>query len=224
MKETTMYERIKKRREELGLEQKDIANIIGISKSAVSQWESGAVKGIRPEHLLKLVEILQTTPEWIVSGKGNQLPEKKANSTASLGKFEVVKVRPFPLISWVQAGDWSEAIDLYEPGYAERFELFAVEGRISDHAFAIRVRGDSMEPDFLEGDIILVDPERAPNNGSYVIAKLTDTNECTFKKYVNDGGIISLHPLNYPKYQPIHLNGKKAHIVGVVIAKQQKFF
>ena len=60
MKETTMYERIKKRREELGLEQKDIANIIGISKSAVSQWESGAVKGIRPEHLLKLAEILRS--------------------------------------------------------------------------------------------------------------------------------------------------------------------
>lgn len=80
-----------------------------------------------------------------------------------------------------------------------------------------------MEPEFADGDIILVDPHKQPENGQFVIAKLLDTNEATFKKYVIDAGVISLHPLNYPKHQPIHLNGRKALIVGVVIAKQKMY-
>lgn len=222
-------DRLRQAIKESGFSQREIARLMGVSPQAVSYWLNGRNPPERGK-ITKLSALLKKTPAWLEFGEGPKVISEGKSERGSaipsviISRDQVLKVKRFPLISWVQAGDWSEAIDLYEPGYAESLEPFTVEGRIGDHAFALRVRGDSMEPLFVEGDIILVDPGRSPNNGSFVIAKLMDTNECTFKKYVNDGGIISLHPLNYPKHQPIHLNGRKAQIVGVVIAKQQKFF
>ena len=131
--------------------------------------------------------------------------------------------RDFPLISWVQAGDWAEIVDNFQPGDAEMWVAFGIPRKDMPNAFCLRVRGDSMIPEFAEGDIILVDPHRQPENGSFVIAKLLDTQEATFKKYVVDAGNVSLLPLNFPKYEPIRLNGRKAVIVGVVVGKQKMY-
>jgi SOS-response transcriptional repressor LexA len=63
--------------------------------------------------------------------------------------------------------------------------------------------------------MILVDPEVAATSGKLVIAKLTDANEATFKRYVEDGGHKYLKPLN-PDYkmQEIH---DDCRIIGVVV-------
>ena len=132
-------------------------------------------------------------------------------------------LKDFPLISWVEAGKWSQIVDNFQPGDAEMWVPFGIPRKDMPNAFCLRVRGDSMIPEFAEGDIILVDPHRQPENGSFVIAKLLDTQEATFKKYVVDAGNVSLLPLNFPKYEPIRLNGRKAVIVGVVVGKQKMY-
>lgn len=168
---------------------------------------------------------------WIVSKEpstSNHLKKAKIKSISVSERHtehltKKIEERGFPLISWVQAGRWSEIVEDFQPGDAEMWVTFGISRRVIPNGFCLRVQGDSMEPEFVEGDIILVDPDKQLENGKFVIAKFLDTNEATFKKYVNDAGTISLHPLNYPKYQPIHLNGRKAHIVGVVIGKQKMY-
>lgn len=64
-----------------------------------------------------------------------------------------------PLISYVQAWIWMEVCDTFNPGDAD--EWIPVSKRVSDHAFALRIIGDSMEPIFNGGDIIVVDPNIA---------------------------------------------------------------
>lgn len=124
-----------------------------------------------------------------------------------------------PLISWVQAGSLAEAIDLYAPGEAEAW-LPCPQGH-GLHTFALRVQGDSMtnpypgQRSYPEGTLIYVDPDAPADNGRRVVAKLTDTDEVTFKVYVEDAGRKYLKPLN-PQYPTIELhNGFE--IVGVVI-------
>lgn len=110
-------------------------------------------------------------------------------------------VRPggIPLISWVQAGAFCEAVDNLYPGDAEEW-IPSVQGH-GPRAFALRVRGDSMlgpagELSFAEGDIILVDPDREALHRSLVIARLPDENEVTFKRLLIDGGRRYLQALN----------------------------
>ncbi len=51
-----------------------------------------------------------------------------------------------------------------------------------EHNFALRVKGDSMESEFNDGDIIIVNPTAKAETGDYVVAK-NDEKEATFKQY-----------------------------------------
>ena len=124
-----------------------------------------------------------------------------------------------PVISWVQAGNWCEAIDNFETGDAERWIPCPVAH--SKHTYALRVRGDSMvaqhvgSQTFPEGTLIYVDPERPIISGKKVIARLINSNEVTFKVYREEAGKKWLVPLN-PIYDKIEIV-EGIHICGVVI-------
>lgn len=112
---------------------------------------------------------------------------------ASLG------VRQIPMISYVQAGVWTSIVDSYHPGDGAEWLLTDLE--LSVHAFALEIKGESMLPDFKEGDRVIIDPTISPNPGDFVVAKNGD-DEATFKKYrprgLNDRGdqVVELVPLN----------------------------
>lgn len=97
----------------------------------------------------------------------------------------------------------TEAVDAYAVGAASDWMLTDLE--LSQNAFALRIKGDSMLPEFREGDTVIIDPSVAPMPGDYVVAK-NGENEATFKKYrprgMNDNGqqVFELVPLNedYP--------------------------
>ncbi len=123
-----------------------------------------------------------------------------------------------PLISWVRAGEWSEAVDIYEPGYAERWLPHLKSN--GEHTYALRVDGDSMTApygkSYPDGCIIFVDPmRRSPNSGERIIAKLEGANQVTFKTYVEDAGRRWLKPLN-PQHPPIM---EPFRVLGTVIGK-----
>jgi len=117
-----------------------------------------------------------------------------------------------PLISWVTAGQWREVVDNFQPGDAEQW--VETTKRVGAAAFALRVRGDSMEPRCPDGATIIVDPERDAVNGSLVVVRLQDDAEATFKRLVIEGGRRFLAPLN-PRYPVIEITGP-AVICGVV--------
>lgn len=127
---------------------------------------------------------------------------------------------PLPLISWVQAGDWSEVIDNFAPGQAETW--LPCPSNHGPRAYALRVEGVSMEPKFHNGDIIFVDPDKRAEHGSYVVVRLDDEKKATFKQLVIEGDQRFLRPENpaWPQ-QLISINGN-ATICGVVIGRYEK--
>ena len=84
-------------------------------------------------------------------------------------------------------------------------------------SFALMVLGDSMEPEFVEGDIIIIEPEGLATNGSYVMAWLDD--EWIFRQLVEHGGGWKLQPLN-PKYPSASIPDLSV-IKGVIIQKSK---
>lgn len=121
-----------------------------------------------------------------------------------------------PLISFVQAGAWCEAIDNYQPGGGER--MIAVTVPVGRHTFALRVSGDSMEPEFVEGEIIIIEPDLEPSHKDYVIAK--NGGDATFKQLIKDGADWFLRPLN--ERYPIKPLGE-CQIIGVVREKTKLY-
>lgn len=122
-----------------------------------------------------------------------------------------------PLISWVQAGEWSEIAGNFELGDAE--DLLPCPVRCSADTFVLRVRGESMEPKFHDGDLIFVDPQVAPVSGRYVVVRLEDSQEATFKQLIVEEGRQYLKALNpdWP-HRIIEVN-VDATICGVIVFK-----
>ena len=63
--------------------------------------------------------------------------------------------------------------------------------------YALRVVGDSMEPEFADGCVIIIDPGCAPRDGAYVVVEFA--GDVFFRQLVFDGERRFLKPLN-PKY------------------------
>lgn len=122
-----------------------------------------------------------------------------------------------PLISWVQAGEWSEISEGYVPQYES--ELLPCPVRCSEETFVLRVHGVSMEPKFHEGDLIFVDPNATPSHGKYVVVQLDESNEATFKQLIVEENRQYLKALNPDWPNRIIEVNAAATICGVVVFK-----
>lgn len=191
----TLGGRIQKARAAQKLKQDAIANATGVSVQTVSQWELDRVTP-RPQRLPTIASTLHVPVEWLL--EVYEQPSVKGTARLPLSSLE----GPFrlPVISRVQAGEWTATEDPYPVGEGQ--EVLVTDKRVSASAFALEVDGDSMWPDFRQGDRVVIDPEVEPRPGDFVVAKLDNEGEATFKKYrprglAKDGSpIFELVPLN----------------------------
>ena len=172
--------------------------------------ESATTEGRRPRTSLRGIRSVEGfTP-------AKQSPDIVDNPESNITEWPVGKL---PLISWVQAGDWSEIVDNFQPGDAE--EWIACPFPSGRHGFVLRVVGDSMynpsgDLSFREGDFISVNPDWEAKHRSLVIAR-HNGEKATFKQLLideNDGPMLfALNP-NWPRrYIPLD---KHTEIIGVV--------
>jgi len=66
----TAAERIKRIRDELKMTLEEFGAMLGVTKAAAHQWESGATKSIKPEILFLLQRKTGYSAEWVVTGSG----------------------------------------------------------------------------------------------------------------------------------------------------------
>ena len=197
--------RVKERRKVLGLTQYQLADLVGTAQTSIQKIERGDTKN--PRNIEALARALECTPEFLQFG----IPDNK-DINSNIAPGPTIK-NTAPLISWVQAGAWSEITEIK----AYDAERFMCPVNCSDLTFVLKVQGISMEPKFDEGDLIFVDPEAECIHGSYVVARLDDDNQATFKQLIIEGGhkfLKAANP-NWPE-QLIPINGN-CTLVGKVI-------
>ena len=88
----------------------------------------------------------------------------------------------------------------------------------SAEPYALMVLGDSMLPEFEEGEIIVVEPSGLVKDGSYVVALVNE--EYIFRQLVQHAEGWMLKPLN-PLYPNIPIDDPKETVKGVVIMKKK---
>jgi SOS-response transcriptional repressor LexA len=94
----------------------------------------------------------------------------------------------------------------------------ALESCSAAEPFALMVLGDSMLPEFEEGEVIVIEPEGLAHDGSYVLA--FHDEEYIFRQLVKRDAGWALHALN-PAYPDTPI-GDLSPVKGVIIQKQQR--
>ncbi len=84
--------------------------------------------------------------------------------------------------------------------------------------YALRVIGDSMEPEFIDGHILIVDPAMTPQHGAYVI--IDYQGETTFRQFIVENGRKYLKALNsvYPAVELV----ENYSVRGVVVQRASR--
>ena len=223
---STLSERLKLAIERAGVSKSDLAKTCGVKPASVSDWLSGKSKSMRAPVAQKAAEFLNVSLIWLSTGEGT--PE--SGSSVSPARLKLNKV---PLITFTQAGFLTDNGQLRDPSTCiDQGDYILVDEDMPDGTLGVVVEGDSMEPEFHEGDIIVIDPSLSPQPGDFVIAKRTcpysDSVESTFKKYrpkhYDENGNLEydLIPLN-PDYPSLNSKRDKLSITGILVEHRRKF-
>lgn len=197
------------KRKEKGKTQADLADSLDSTTSYISQLKGEKKKVNMGNVIARKIELIDELPYGWMDTEHPDVNETSINLNQS-PNFSTASIRPVPLISWVQAGNWTNS----EPdlSHSEMYQCPVETGR---NGYALRVEGESMSPRYLNGDIIFVDPDKTPDIGKRVIAICG--SGATFKELVSDNGQLYLKALNEdwkPKYMPVEPD---CSIIGVVV-------
>ncbi|MDR6960526.1 SOS-response transcriptional repressor LexA [Pseudomonas brassicacearum] len=198
---------------------------LGVNKTpqAISKWLNGESMA-EADSMSALCVWLKVRREWLEYGvlpkEQNKKNDGRQDQASEESNVSAINERfgKVPVISWVQAGAWCEAISNFEAYDAELWLSCPVP--ISNQGYALKVLGDSMTNpgpgrSYPAGCIIFIDPEAETKTGDRVIARLPRTNEATFKILVEDAGRQFLRPIN-PQYPIIEIT-EETHICGKVV-------
>lgn len=209
-----IYEAKKK---ELGITQQSIADMLDISQGGVGHYLNGR-NALNAAAASVFAKVLQVDVSAFSPSLAKEISAMSAASTTNAryaGRYSPgVK---YPVLSKIQAGSWAEAC---EPYALKDIDLWLEsDAHTQGDAFWLLVDGDSMTApiglSIPEGTYVLFDTGREAINGSLVIAKLSESNEATFKKLIIDGGQKYLKGLN-PQWPMIPINGN-CRIIGVAV-------
>ena len=194
--------------------QTDIAKKSGVAQTTIGRIlrrevdpQSGNLELIAKAFSLSLAELAEMGQEG----------EPATDPTDLLKLFE--RSRRVALVSWAQVGSLADSLDNLPTGDDEEWMPRPIHS--GARTFALRVRGESMEPGYQHGDVIFVDPDVAPEHGKDVVVQLDDRNEVLFRRLVVEGRLECLKPgnPNWPGKITEISAYPNARIIGVVIGK-----
>lgn len=196
-------------REKHGIEQLELAEMIGRkSASTISEWEKG-------KYTPKLKILNQLSKIFNVSI--DDLMERDLSIPIILDQIETEKI---PVVAQVSAGlpvySEQDIIDYaYAPAYLKK------NGR---ELFYLKISGDSMDKEFKEGDLILVDMNSTVENGQIGVVQINGYNATVKRVKYDDDKIILLPESNNSDHLPqIYTKDDKVKIIGRVISAQKQY-
>ena len=200
-------ERIFSRRSALGLSKAALGKAIGITGVSIGKWESG-LNQPKGRYLNDLAAALGVSVNWLLTGTDGVSDTPGEFRLELVNKVDFSNVesavipqgRRVPILSYVQAGNWREVCE-QATAFDGNLEYVSAGVDIGPCGFGLWVRGDSMTPEFKEGDLVIIDPDEAPRPGDYVVAS-NGSNEATFKKYRARGEYEN----GQPRFELVPLN------------------
>ncbi|MDY4014906.1 helix-turn-helix domain-containing protein [Parafannyhessea umbonata] len=196
---------VRANRERLGLSQEELARRVGLTNSAVSQWEGGRAKP-RIGVMKALSEIFGMTVSELL---GEDAPG--AGIHEPVGRSGMVPMRR---LGRTHAGNAVEEIP--DDGVVE--VPAGVAGR-HPHAFMLDVDGDCMDRVYPPGCVVMVDPDMEPWNGCAVVAE-TQPGESVMRRYMRGSSTLMLSPDSYEEHEDLVFSGDscaEVRLVGVVV-------
>jgi SOS-response transcriptional repressors (RecA-mediated autopeptidases) len=195
--------RLRELRKNANLSMKDLAKILNLSESTISLYERNLHQ---PEFatLKKIADYFNVSIDYLL-GRSNA--EKPAEP-------ETEEVIFMPIIARITAG-FGKTPEIEYNGEKLPIPKYMVKGDTGNY-FILQVQGDSMYPNYLDRDNVLMEKSEFADCGE-TVAVMIDSEEATLKRieYDEKKSFIKLVPLN-PNYPPRTFTGEAMNSVRII--------
>lgn len=197
-------ERIRSRREALGMTQTELADALSTTKQNIYKYENGIISNIPSDKIEAMAEILKTTPAYLMGWEEETVLPPNIEPLGSMQKI--------PLVGQIACG----TPILAEQNIEDYVDL---PGHIRAD-FALTCKGESMiGAGIRTGDIVYIRKQEEVENGQ-IAAVMVGGDEATLKRVHTKPGVVQLVAEN-PNIAPAVFIGKEAeqiHIIGLAVA------
>ena len=123
------------------------------------------------------------------------------------------------VIAWEQASNWQGVLS--DPEKLKSSKRISIDSISNKNIFALNVVGDAMSPQFYEGTVLIVDPDKTPNNRDFVIVSVDETKDVIFRQLFTEGKFKFLKAANqtFSSYEM----QQNDEIIGVVIQARNEY-
>lgn len=198
--------RLKEARKAKGLTQVEVSKIIGISQNGYSDWETGKNR-VDAVSLNKLADLYGVTVDYLLGG--SEVPTNTALRIPVLGSVPA----GVPLEAIEDIVDWEELPQSMASGDKEYF--------------ALEVKGDSMWPDYLPGDVVIVRRQPTCDSGDDCVVYINGYDATLKQVRLNaEDQSLTIVPRNqsYPPrtFTAEEIQSLPVTIAGVVVELRRK--
>ena len=184
-----MYEIVERLLKEKKINAKTLATETGVSTSTLSDWKHGRCTP-KYDKRKKIADYFGVTVEYLDGD--SPLPHGKESNFELYDEAETIYI---PILGRIPAGMPIEAI-------TDRLGEVEMKKPVGDKTYwALKVKGDSMSPKILDGDVIIFQQQSDCENGDICVVRVNGT-DATLKKVLKRDRSIVLQPLN-PEYEPL---------------------
>ncbi|MDT0897191.1 LexA family protein [Staphylococcus pseudintermedius] len=197
-------------RKKYDMEQLDLAKKLGRkSASSISEWEKG-------KYTPKMKTLSELARLFNVSI--NDLMEKDLSNTKP--QIDTLPVTAIPVVAKISAG-----LPIYtEENIIEYTYIPSQMTKGGKELFGLKVSGDSMDKEFREGDVVVVEKDSVVENGQIGVVNVNGYNATVKRIRYNEDKIILLPESNNSDHLPqVYTNDDEIKVVGKVVSSM-KFY
>lgn len=191
----TIGQKIKLKREELGLSQEELATLLGYkSRSSINKVEMG-INDITQSKVVSFAKVLKTTPAYLMGWEDDSNETKVIDLSEQYDNISPIHLKKFRMLGEIACGEpiWAD----------EDRESYVMADMDIKADFCLTAKGDSMiNARINSGDIVFIRQQEIVENGE--IAAVIIDNEATLKRwyYYREQNKLMLVAEN-PKYPPL---------------------
>lgn len=197
-----MKTRLRQALEKRGMAQVDICKKTGIEKSLLNKYLSG-VSNAKQDKLSLLAKALDVNEVWLM---GYDVPMQRDIRNLRINVY-----------SFVHAGIPSEMIDTV----VDTEEISEDMLRGNREYFGLKIKGNSMEPKYIEDDTIIVERCNDVESGTDCVVAVDDDEKAVLKRLIKENNQIILQSYN-ANYAPIIVTDNRISILGKVVEIRRK--
>lgn len=193
--------KIKELRQKNKMSQKKLAMLLNIHQTAISQWETDRTSP-DIDTLKKIAKLFGVSLDYLL--------ENKTSNDAPASSVRI------PVIGTSAAGIPLEAIQQYiDDSDPSTWEEISSNMAATGTYVAVKIKGDSMQPRIMDGDVVIVRLQEDVDNGDTAIV-FVNGDEATCKKIKKRPEGVMLIP-NNPEYEPMFYSASEVEQLPVRI-------